>query len=83
MFRSNKISSKSHICDEKGWISCKYGVTYYRLPGGSVLKVYISGVVKKKRAALDFVLQFMLEGYLCVSGTCTLQIFFGNISKIF
>ena len=34
--------------------------------GGSVLKVDISGVMKKKRETSGFELQVMLGGYLCV-----------------
>ena len=50
--------------------------------GGSVLKVDLAGVVKKKRATSGFRLNVMIGGSLCVSGTCTLQLSFGSISKI-
>ena len=40
--------------------------------GGSVLKVDISRVVKKKKATSGFGLQVMLGGYLFVSGCFTL-----------
>ena len=50
--------------------------------GGSVLKVDISGVVKKKRATSGFGLQVMLGEDIFVSGPCTLQLSCGNISKI-
>ena len=41
---------------------------------GSVLKVYLAGVVKKKSVTSDFRLQVMLGGYICVSGACKLQL---------
>ena len=50
--------------------------------GGSVLKVYLDGVVKKKRATSGFVFKVMIQGYLCVSGPCVLQLSCGNIPKI-
>ena len=34
--------------------------------GGSVLKVYLAGVVKKKNVTSGFGLQVMTVGYLCV-----------------
>ena len=49
--------------------------------GSSVLKVYIYGVVNKKRAASGFGLQVMIGGSIYVSGTCTLQIYGGTISR--
>ena len=52
------------------------------LLGGSVLKVDISGVVKKKRADLGLGFQVMLGGSLCVSGPCTLHLYCGTISNI-
>ena len=50
--------------------------------GGSVMKFDISRVVKKKRATSGFGLQAIIGGSLCVSGTCTLQIYCGTICKI-
>ena len=50
--------------------------------GGSVLKVDLVGAVKKKRATSGFGLKVMLGGSLCVSDTCTLQLYFGAISNI-
>ena len=50
--------------------------------GGSVMKVDLAVVVKKKRATSGFGLQVMLGGSLCVSGTCTLKLYCGNLSKI-
>ena len=49
---------------------------------GSVLKVYISGVAKKKRATSGFALQVMLVGSLCVSVPYILQLYCVTISKI-
>ena len=49
--------------------------------GGSVLKVDLAGVAKKKRVTSGFVFKVMLGGYLCVSGTCTLQLYCLNIYK--
>ena len=42
--------------------------------GGSVMKVDLAGVVKKKRATSGFGLKVMLGGSLCVSGPCMMQI---------
>ena len=42
--------------------------------GGSVLKVDITGAVKKKRATSGFGLQVILGGSICVSGPFTLQL---------
>ena len=50
------------------------GSTSCMLPGRSVPKVDLSGAVKKKRAASGFGFQVILEGYLCVSGTRTLDL---------
>ena len=36
--------------------------------GGSVLKVYLAGVVKKKRVTSCFGLKVIIGGSLCVSG---------------
>ena len=49
---------------------------------GSVPKVDLAGALKKKRAASGFGLHVMLVRYLCVSGTCTLQISCGTSSKL-
>ena len=51
-------------------------------PVGSVLKVDLSRGVKKKRATSGFGLKAIIGGSLCVSGTCTLQIYCGTICKI-
>ena len=45
---------------------------------GLVLMVYMNGVVKYIRYTSGFRLQVMLEVYLGVSGTCTLQIYRGT-----
>ena len=50
--------------------------------GGSVLKVDISGEVKKIRAASGVGLQVMFQGSICVSGPCTLQLSCGNIYEL-
>ena len=50
--------------------------------GGSVLKVDLSGSVKKKRATSGFGLKLILRRSLCVSGPCTLQLSCGIISGI-
>ena len=50
--------------------------------GGSVLRIDISGVVNKKGATSGFRFQVILGGYLCVSGTCILQLLSGTISKL-
>ena len=50
--------------------------------GGSVTKVDISWAVNKKRATSGFVYQVMLGGYLCVSGTCTLNLSCVTRSKL-
>ena len=50
--------------------------------GGSVLEVDLTGVVKKKSVTSGFGLQVILGGYLCVSGTCVLQISCVTISKL-
>ena len=50
--------------------------------GGSVLKVDINGAVKKKWFTLGFGLKVMLGGYLCVLGTCTLQLSCGTVSNL-
>ena len=50
--------------------------------GASVLKIYLTGVVKKKRTTSGFGLEVMLGGSLCDSGPCTLQISCGTISNI-
>ena len=50
--------------------------------GGSVLKVDLSGLAKKRRANSGFLLKVMIGGSLCVSGPCTLKISCGNISRL-
>ena len=50
--------------------------------GGSVLKVDLPGMVKKKRVTSCFVSKVMIGGSLCVSGPCILQISCGNISNL-
>ena len=50
--------------------------------GGSVLKVDLSGEVKKKCVTSGFGLKVMLGGSLCVSGPCTFHLPCGNISKL-
>ena len=50
--------------------------------GGSVMKVYLDGAVKKKRVTSGFGLQVMLVRYLCVSGASTLQLSCGTIPKL-
>ena len=50
--------------------------------GGSVMKVELAGVVKKKRATSVFGLQVMLGGSICVSCPCTLQLYCGTISEL-
>ena len=49
---------------------------------GSVLKVDLSGAVKKKRATSGFGFKVMLGGSLCFSDPCTLQVYFGAISNL-
>ena len=50
--------------------------------GGSVLKIDIDGVVKKKRVTSRFGLQLTLGGSLFFSGSCTFHISFVNISRM-
>ena len=50
--------------------------------GGSVMKVDLAVAVKKKRVTSGFGLQVMLGGYICVSGTCTLNLSCGNRSRL-
>ena len=50
--------------------------------GGSILKVDLSGVVKKIRADSGFEFQVMIGGSLYVSGPCILQIYCVTISRI-
>ena len=50
--------------------------------GGSFMEFDLAMVVKKRRAALGFVLQVILGESICVSGPCTFQISCGTISKI-
>ena len=50
--------------------------------GGSVLTVDIAGVVEKIRVSSGFGLQVMPVGSLGVSGLCTLQLSFGERSKL-
>ena len=50
--------------------------------GSSVMKVDIYVVMNKKRATSGFGLQVMIGGSIYVSGTCTLQIYCGTISKL-
>ena len=42
--------------------------------GDSVLEVNLYRLVKKNRVTSGFLLQVMLGGYLCVSGSCILQL---------
>ena len=49
--------------------------------GGSVLKLDISGTLKKKWVTKGFGFKVLLRVSLCVSGTCTLHIYFGTRYK--
>ena len=53
--RSNKISSKFHTCDGKGWVSCKYGGTSCRFTGrfSSEGWSFLGGEEKRRLQVLD------------------------------
>ena len=42
--------------------------------GGSVLEVYLDGVVKGENSTSGFVLQVILGGYICVLGPFTFHV---------
>ena len=50
--------------------------------GFSFMKVDIYGAVKKRRVTSVFGLKLIIGSYLIVSGTLTLQIYYGTISKL-
>ena len=82
LFRSNKTHQNSSFVMIKVVCHINMEAVIVGFLGGSVMKVGIYGVVKKKRETSGFGLQVMLGGSLCVSGPCILQLYCGTTSKL-